>query len=165
MTAEKRPRLWTEEQQEKRRAAKRAYYYRNRELLQAKAREYNNSAAGRERRKKWREANPDRHLASIAKWKRANPEKVRGYARKKGPVKDVEKERARTREWHRKSREENPEANRARVRIWYWNNRSRALARGKINRKRIRDVNQATDFASTINNLNQLVEKLADTTT
>ena len=29
----------------------------------------------------WREANPEKHLASVVKWQKANPEKMKAYRR------------------------------------------------------------------------------------
>jgi hypothetical protein len=29
----------------------------------------------------WREANPEKHLASVVKWQKANPEKVKAHRR------------------------------------------------------------------------------------
>jgi hypothetical protein len=77
----------------------------------------------REKSRKWREANPERHREKCRKWREANPERHRENCRKWREA-NVEKDREKCRKW----REANPERCRENMRRWREANPDKAYA-------------------------------------
>lgn len=108
-----------------------------------------------ERQRQWRLAHPEKHRESVRKWKREHPEKRR-EDRRKYDERHPEKRNERSRRHSQK----NPDWNRAKVKEWRALNpekdRVRSRRSGIAREQRDKDFRRATNFVSTLNNIQKL---------